>query len=121
MCVKILLDNSEVPYDCNLPLEMQVVNATEVRVNYQPNDVEVEKFLQEVERCAKSGCDLKMKVKICYNDFLAGFKMKKQLRRALSDISFNEIIKLMVLTQSEADRKLEELSTICLNRELNVR
>ena len=120
MCVKILRNEIEFPFDCSLPLEIQVADATEVRVNYQPNDAEVEKFLQEVDRCSKSGSDLKMNLKIEYNNFLAGFKVKKQLRKALSDISVNEIIKLMVLSQVEADKKLQELSAMCLNRESNV-
>lgn len=116
MCVKLLKDEQWIEYDCDKPLVDQIVKCSEILVNYKPKDQEVEKFLTEMQKSAKNGLDLDVKIKVEYNDFLDGYKTKKQLIGAINDITVNQIIKLLVLTQRSIDKSLEELSVTCSNR-----
>lgn len=110
MCIKIINHQQEISYDSNKPLEEQINGAEQIVVNYEPFDKSVDKFLQEVERFTKNGIDTKLSIKVIHNDHIFGFKIKQKLKQATSDMTLNEIIKLMVLTQIETDKKLEELS-----------
>lgn len=121
MCVKITTNNIEKHFDCDIPIESQVSNASSVKVEYRPDDKEICKFLQEIDKCAKNGISLKINVKVDYNNYLEGFKFKKQINKAVKSININELIKLMVLSQSAADKKLKELVDMCLNRECDVK
>lgn len=117
MCVKLIKNNEEHEYDCNKTLQEQAIGCTEILVNYQPNDKEIEKFLQEMQYCVKSGYNPDIAVKVEYGDFLMGYKTNKEIVRALNDIQVNEIIKLIALSQHGTDKKLEEISMMCANRE----
>lgn len=121
MCVKLIKDSIPMSYDPSSPLKDQIDASTIVLVNYQPNDEEICSFLKDVQHCASTGQHLDLNLKVDYGYYLDGFKVKKQLKKALSDISLNEIIKLMALSQSETDRKLSELSSMCYNREIDGR
>lgn len=113
MCIKLVNAHEEIPYDTNKPLEEQLRGCEQIVVNYEPFDKSVDKFLEEVQRFAKTGIDQKLSIKVIHNDHIFGFKVKQQLQRATSDISLNEIIKLMVLTHHSIDRKLEDLTNEC--------
>jgi len=119
MCVTMVRDNIQHSYDPSGDFLAQVKNCTEVVIDYLPNDKEIKKFLQEIQRCAKLGINLSLNVKVNYGDYLSGFKTKKAIKRALNDISLNEIVKLMALSQHSAEKSLEEISLMCLNREVN--
>lgn len=114
MCVKIVnSQHDEVPYDTSRPLEDQIQDAEQIVVNYQPSDSSVGKFLQEIERVIKTGVETKLSIKVIHNDNIFGFKLKKKMNQMTNDIRLNEIIKLMVLTHSNIDRKLEDLAKQC--------
>lgn len=119
MCVRMVRDNIACSYDPQGDFLEQTKNCTEVLVDYTPGDSMIKKFLQEIQKCAKNGTSLSLNVKVNYGEYLSGFKTKKEIARALSDISLNEIAKLLVLSQHGAQKTLEELSSICLNREVN--
>lgn len=110
MCVKIVTDSEEIPYDCSRPLEDQIKGSEQIVVNYEPFDHSVDKLLAEVERFARTGVDARLSIKVIHNDHIFGFKVKQKLARATNDITLNEIIKLMVLTHCSIDRKLEDLA-----------
>lgn len=112
-------DNIPCSYDPQGDFLEQTKNCTEVIVDYLPEDSMIKKFLQEIQKCAKNGTKLNLNVKVNYGDYLSGFKTKKEIKRALSDISLNEIVKLLTLSQHGAEKTLEELSSMCLNREVN--
>lgn len=116
MCVKFLKDDQFITYDCSKPLMDQVSGVSEVLVEYQPNDKYVENFLKEMQRCAQYGLNPNVKVRVEYGEMLNGYKTKKQLVRAMNDITLNEIVKLLALMQSSIDKSLEELSAACANR-----
>lgn len=113
MCVKLLKAEKFIEYDYNTPLIDQINGCKEVLVKYQPNDKEVEKFLLEMQKFAKTGFNPNIKIKVEYNDFLHGYKTKKQLTKAMNDISLNEVIKLVTLMQRSIDRTLEEIAQSC--------
>lgn len=113
MCIKLVNAHQEIPYDVSKPLEDQLKGCEQIVVNYEPFDKSVDKFIQEVERFAKTGVDVKLSIKVIHSDNLIGYKTKKKLRQATNDITLNEIIKLMVLSQLETDRKLEDLAKEC--------
>jgi hypothetical protein len=119
MCVRMVRDNIPCSYDPQGDFLEQTKNCTEVLVDYLPEDGMIKKFLQEIQKCAKNGTQLNLNVKVNYGSYLAGFKTKKDIQRALSDISLNEIVKLLALSQHGAEKTLEELSSMCLNREVN--
>jgi hypothetical protein len=110
MCIKFINCHQEIPYDVNVPLEEQLQGCEQIVVNYEPLDKEIDKFLKEVERFVRTGVDAKLNLKIIHNDNIFGFKVKQKLKKATNDITLNEIIKLMVLRQIEADKKLEDLA-----------
>ncbi len=119
MCVQMVRDNIRCSYDPQGNFLEQTKNCTEVLIQYTPGNYMIEKFLQEIQKCAKNGTNLDLNVKVSYGSYLSGFKTKKEIRQALSDISLNEIVKLMTLSQHGAEKTLEELSSMCLNREVN--
>ena len=119
MCVKMIIDNLPYAYDPQGNFLEQAKRCSEVIVEYLPNDEQIKHFLQEVQKCAKNGTNLNFAVKVNYGHYLSGFKTKKEIKRALSDISLNEVVKLMALSQHGAEKTLEELSLMCLNREVN--
>lgn len=110
MCIKLVNQSEEIPYDCGKPLEDQIQGVELVVVNYIPFDESVDRFLAEVERFAKTGIDAKLNIRVIHNDHIIGFRLKQKLRRASNDITLNEIIKLMVLSHVETDKKLEDLA-----------
>ena len=110
MCVKIINLSQEIPYDCNRPLEDQILGCEQIIVYYEPFDKTVDKFLTEVERFVKTGVDAKLSIKVIHNDHIFGFKVKQKIKRATDDIAINEIIKLMVLTHCNIDKKLKDLT-----------
>lgn len=114
MCVQIMKNNKLEHFCCDTPIEMQILGSSEVIVEYYPEDKEVGKFLQEIEKCSKKGISLHMNVKVNYNGYLDGFKIKKKISKVQRDINVNEVIKLMVLAHSEADKRLEELVSLCV-------
>ena len=116
MCVKLLKDDQIIEYDCEKPLTEQVSGVSEILVNYQPNDREVKKFLSEMQRCAQTGTNPNVKVRVEYNGMLDGYKTKKQFVKAMNDITLNEIIKLIALMQRSIDKSLEEIATTMVNR-----
>jgi hypothetical protein len=116
MCVKLIKDDQLIEYDCNKPLMDQVYGVSEVVVNYKPKDKAVESFLKEMQRCVQYGVNPSVKVRVEYNDFLKGYQTKKQIVKAMNDITLNEIIKLVALMQRSIDKSLEEIATACANR-----
>ena len=114
MCIKIVNDGQEIPYDMFKPLEDQMVGCKQIIVDYEPYapyDKEVDVFLKEVQRFAKTGIDANLNIKVIHNNNLTGFKNKKKIKQATNAIALNDIIKLMVNYHSDADKKLKELAS----------
>lgn len=121
MCVKIINLDEELDYNISIPLEYQLENSSKIVIDYQQNDPSIEKFIKEVKRICQSGIDCDLNISVKVNDFIAGAKLKRQAKNIETQNKLNELIKLMVLSQYQADKKLEELSSICLGINENVR
>lgn len=114
MSILIVKDEEVIPYDQSIPLDNQIIGYDEIVVNYEPSDTSIPLFLSEVERISKIGIETKLSIKVNHNDHMFGFKVKQRIRKATNDITLNEIIKLMVLSHIETDRKLQDIVS-CLS------
>lgn len=121
MCVKFVSNEIERSYDATKPLEDQVLVTDQIVINYEPFDETLDKFVQEIERITKTGKIVALNIKVIHNNHIVGFRLKKRMSRASNDITLNEIIKLMVLSQAEVDKKLEDLANYCTGMNCNVK
>lgn len=121
MCIKILKSEEEVSYDANRPLEDQIKGSKQIVVNYEPCDPSIDTFLDEVERLCKNGITASLNIKFNHNNHLNGAKMGKEMAKLSKDLDLNEVIKLMVTAQADVDKKLGEMSGICLDKNCRVK
>jgi len=119
MCVKIANSISEVKYDSKKPLEEQLNGYNKVIIKYESKDPDIDKFLEEMERCCKTGVCLNIDVDMSHGNNLKGMRAKRQAKRLVKDLNLNEAIKLLVNMHSQADRTLKEMSDFCLNGKNN--
>lgn len=115
MCIKIVRSKKEVSYDMNIPLEDQIKGCKQVVVNYEPKDPAMDKFIGEVERLCKKGISTKLNIEFNHNNFLLGAKTGKQLAKLAKQLELNEVIKFMVNSYAESDKKLEEIANYCMD------
>lgn len=120
MCVKIIGLNSENKYNSKIPLEEQLYNYSKVVIKYESKDPDIDKFLNEMERCCKTGISLNINVDVIHENNIKGAKAKRQVKRLLKDLNVNEAIKLLVDIQYKTNKTLEEMSNFCLNEKNNV-
>lgn len=113
MCVMIIHDNKEVKYNPNISLESQIENSKEIVVNYVPGDSSVGIFVKEMESLIKKGLSKAVNLKVNHNDNIFGLKTKKAISKVQCDMRLNELIKLLVISQREVDKKLEDLMNMC--------
>lgn len=116
MCIKIFSSANEVEYDMDKPLEDQVGESNKIVIDYSPEDPSIEKFVDEVERICKNGVTCNLNIEVMTNSILKGGKVKRQTKALEFDLKLNDLIKLMTMTQSHTDKKLEEMSELCLKR-----
>ena len=116
MCVKLVTSEKQVEFDTQKPLESQMKGLQKVVINYAPFDEQIKKFIQEIERFSNSGISFSFDVEVNHNSKLTGFKTQGKLDKTKSDITFNEIIKLIDLTHQCADRKMSELVNYCIGK-----
>jgi len=116
MCVKIFSDKSETEYDASRPLEDQIGGSNKIVIDYRPEDSSIEKFVDEVERICKNGISCNLNIEVMTNNILRGAKIKRKAKELVFDLKLNDLIKLMSTVQSVTDKKLEEMSQLCLKR-----
>lgn len=112
MCIKI----NEIEYDTSTPLEEQLGDSNQIVIDYHPEDSSIDKFVGEVERICKNGVSCNLNIEVLTNNILRGAKVKKHTKALELDLKVNNLIKLMATAQSQADKKLEEMSEMCLKR-----
>lgn len=116
MCVKIVRLKETTEYDITRPLEEQIRGSKQIVVNYNPQDPAIDQFLSEVERLCKNGVSASMNIQFNHNNYLVGAKLGREVKKLAKDLDLNEVIKLMALSQADADKKLEEMSQLCSKR-----
>lgn len=121
MCIKILTAEDERKYDITKSLEEQLVGYKQIVVDYEPNDPSLDKFLDEVERFCQKGITRPLNIKVKSNDNLGGIKIKSRIADYNKGASVNELIASLALSYAAADKKLEEISAICLNGRMNAK
>ena len=119
MCIKIVKLKEEVSYDSNKPLEEQIKGSKQIIINYEPKDLSVDKFLDEVERMCKNGISASLNIKFNHNNHIAGAKAKKKVAKLSKDLNINELVKAVVSAHADADKKLEEIAQSCAGKRLN--
>lgn len=116
MCIKIIRADDEIKYDISKPLEDQIKGSKQIIVDYEPNDPSLEKFLDEIERFCHTGISRTFNIKVKHNNNVMGAKVNNIIKECAKDLNLNEVIKSLVNSFSETDKKLEEIATICLVR-----
>lgn len=116
MCIKILNFDASLKYDSSVPLEEQLKDAQEVVIDYDPKDPDMDVFLDEMERLAKTGISCNVRLAVSSNRHIAGAKAKRQISRLKKDLDLNEAIKILVNIHSELDKTLESISIFCHKR-----
>lgn len=116
MCVKIIGSEKDAEFNPNFPLEQQIVGAKEIFISYDPLDPKIEFFMDQVEDLVKSGISCPTNIKFNANNNLTGIKLERRLERLKRDLSVNEIIKSLSSLHSNVDKKLCELSRMCLEK-----
>lgn len=122
MCVKFKKKNKLVDYDMDCPLERQLEGSEEIIVNYKKSkDVEVDRFLNEIEKVAKCGGSKPAKIKVVENDNLPTARVQKRLQKVERHFNANEVIRNLAISHLESDRKLSEISNLIKNRKQSVK
>jgi hypothetical protein len=116
MCVKIFNFDSSSNYDSSKPLEEQLRNSTKVVISYEPKDTDVNIFLNEMERLAKTGVSCDVTLDVSHNDYIKGARVARQINKLKKDLNLNEAIKILVNIHSELDKKLKDISSFCRER-----
>lgn len=116
MCVKIITTKKEVEYDAGRPLEDQLGRSNKIIIDYHPEDSSIDKFVSEVERICKTGISCNMNIEVSTNNILKGAKVKRKVNELQADLKVNDLVKLMTVIQSDADKRLEEIANFCLKR-----
>jgi hypothetical protein len=114
MCVIIKKIDHDVEYDSSFPLNTQIETNDQLFIDYKENCADVESLLKEIERLRFSGEMPECDIKVNYNNTLCGFKLKKQMDKIKNDINVSELIKLMVLSYQNTNKKLEDLINACV-------
>lgn len=113
MCIKILTLKEEHSYDMERPLEEQLRGSKKVVINYEPSDLSINHFMDQIKRICQTGVSANMNIQFNHNDHLTGARLQRETAKVLRGMDINEVIKLMTLIQSKTDNGLEELSEMC--------
>lgn len=113
MCVKFRKAEFETLYDVDQPLDLQMQGANEIVVEYRPRDASVVKFVKEMEKMSREGLEEYPLITVNHNNDIAGARIKKKVEKISKDITLNKLMKLIAISHYEANRRLEEMVTMC--------
>ena len=116
MSVKIIFDDKIVDYDIYRTLEDQIQGYSKIIIDYEDQDMTMNSFLDRVEKMCESGSSKILNIQVIHNDHIGGAKAKKRMKQSSKNMEINKLIKLLSLSYSEADKKLEELSEKCYGK-----
>lgn len=94
-----------------------MVDAKEVVVNYDPKDPFIDNaeiFVSELDRLCKSGISCNIEISVNANNHLNGIKLERKIENLKNTLDTNEFIKKLTKWHADTDRKLTELSAMCL-------
>ncbi len=114
MCIKIVRPEEQKEFNPSEPLERQVEGAKQILVSYDPVDPKIGSFLNEMERLCNSGISCNVEIKVNTNNYLNGIRFERKIERIKRKLDVNEVVKAIVNNHLETDRKLNEISEMCL-------
>lgn len=116
MCIKIVHLEEQKEFNPSEPLETQMEGAKQILVSYDPIDPKIDSFLGQMERICKSGITWKAEIKVDTNNYLNGLKFERKIEKIKRKLDVNEVIKGLTKFHSETDKKLTELSKLCMGK-----
>lgn len=119
MCIKIIHEQTALEFNMSEPLEPQIAEAKEIIVTYDPVDPKIDSFVDGIENMIKNGFSCLATITVNANNTLNGFRLERKLERLQKKLFINEAMRGLTKFQSETDRKLSEISTICLGKTNN--
>lgn len=115
MCIKIIGD-TEQEFDPKCPLENQVLGAKEIIVDYDPCDLKLMSFVGQMELMVKNGVSLNADIKFNANNNLDGIRLERYIDKLKIGFETNEIFRKLSILYSTTDKKLSEMSEICIGK-----
>ena len=116
MCIKIIRPEEQKELDPAEPLELQVEGAKEILVNYDPVDPKIDSFVDEIERLCRNGISCNLDIKVNSNNYLNGIKLERTIEKIKRKLDVNEVVKGLAKFHYDTDRKLNELSQLCMEK-----
>ena len=116
MCIRIICTDHEHEFSMAEPLEQQIVGAKEIIVNYDPHDPKIDYFVNEVENMIKSGIACDLKISVNTNNCMNSVRLSKKIEKLKMKLDINEVVRKLSLLHSNTDRKLCEISELCLGK-----
>lgn len=116
MCIKIICSESESEFNLAESLEQQIADAKEIVVSYDPMDPKIDCFVSQVECMVKNGASFKADITVKPNNKLDGLKLQRKIEKLKLKLNVNEVVKGLSNLHSETDRKLCEISEMCLGK-----
>lgn len=114
MCVKIVHPELTFEFDVESPLDKQVYGATEIRVNYDPNDLhKLDTFLSQLEKMVRLGINCEAEIVVEPGNSLEGLKLERHLEKLKYGLEVNEIAKGLTRMHNNTDHALCEISGMC--------
>jgi len=119
MSVKIFYSKKIATYDPDKPLQHQLKGCKKVVIEYEPKDSSIDRFIDEIEQLCDKNNSTVLNINLVHNDFIAGAKLKKRVKKLETNTSVNTLIKMMASGYSETDKKLEQIASICTEGDCN--
>ena len=116
MCITIVRSHEEVEFEPSQPLEYQVRGAKQVVISYDPDDGGIQSFMEQMDRIVKTGVSCQMNIKVKSNNSLKSYQFERRVEEASKDLDLNEVVKTLVSNHLETDRKLSEISEMCMGK-----
>jgi hypothetical protein len=113
MCVKII-GTEEVEFNPTESLEQQMMGAQEIIIDFDPLDEKIDYFVDKIEKMADTGIGCQANIVVNANNCINGMKLERKMEKIKQKLDVNEIIKGLCNFHAETDRKLCELSEMCL-------
>lgn len=114
MCIKIVHTHDEFEFEPGKLLEQQVKGAKQIIIDYKPNDTRIEAFMDQMGRIVRTGVSCQMNIQVKSNNTLSGYRLGRQIDKAINNLELNEVVKSLVNSYSETDRKLQEIQEFCM-------
>ena len=115
MCVKIIGEAIQ-EFDPKQPLENQIADAKEIVVNYDPYDLKIQSFVDQITSMLRKGISMKAEIKFNANNNLDGIRLERRIDQIRRAFDTNEFIKELTLLHSNTDKKLNEMLNMCMGK-----